>query len=81
MADTVHLFVFDGFADREAAFAVAGINTPEFQREPGRYQFMSKRGSATLLLPLGGRTTHGVGLGALHKTGKWEYFARMARAA
>lgn len=35
---TVHLYVFDGFADWEAAFAVAGINNPQFQREPGRWQ-------------------------------------------
>jgi putative intracellular protease/amidase len=35
---TVHLFVFDTMADWEPAFAVAGINNPEFQREPGRYK-------------------------------------------
>ncbi len=35
---TVHLYVFDGFADWEAAFAVAGIHNPQFQREPGRWQ-------------------------------------------
>lgn len=35
---TVHLYVFDGFADWEAAFAVAGIHNPQFQREPGRWR-------------------------------------------
>ncbi|MEW6707236.1 MAG: DJ-1/PfpI family protein [Pseudomonadota bacterium] len=35
---TVHLFVFDGFADWEAAFAIAGIQQPDFQREPGRWR-------------------------------------------
>ena len=38
MPDTVHLYVFDGYADWEAAFAVAGIGHPQFQREPGRWR-------------------------------------------
>jgi putative intracellular protease/amidase len=33
-----HLYLFDGYADWEAAFAVAGINNLQFQREPGRWQ-------------------------------------------
>jgi len=37
-AQTVHLFVFDGLADWEPAFAIAGINNPRLQREPGRYR-------------------------------------------
>ncbi len=36
-AETVHLFVFEGMADWEPAFAIAGINSPQFQREPGRF--------------------------------------------
>src|SRR5258708_13189559 len=32
---TVHLFVFDGMADWEAAFAVAAIQDPQFQLNPG----------------------------------------------
>jgi putative intracellular protease/amidase len=35
---TVHLYLFDGYADWEPAFAVAGIHNPQFQREPGRWQ-------------------------------------------
>lgn len=35
---TVHLYLFEGFADWEAAYAVAGINTPEFQKAPGTWQ-------------------------------------------
>lgn len=35
---TVHLFVFDTLADWEPGFAVAGINNPEFQSQPGRYK-------------------------------------------
>jgi putative intracellular protease/amidase len=39
MADMIaHLYVFDGFADWEAAFAVTGINNPQFQRHPGRWE-------------------------------------------
>jgi putative intracellular protease/amidase len=37
----VHLFVFDSMADWEAAFAIAGINNPQFQREPGRYRVVT----------------------------------------
>jgi len=29
--NAVHLFVFDTMADWEAAFAIAGINNPQFQ--------------------------------------------------
>lgn len=35
---TVHLFIFDSFADWEPAQAIAGINNPAFQAEPGRYR-------------------------------------------
>ena len=35
---TVHLYLFEGFADWEAAYAVAGINAPDFQRSPGTWQ-------------------------------------------
>ena len=38
MSSTVHVYVFDGFADWEPAFATASLNNPDFQREPGRYQ-------------------------------------------
>jgi putative intracellular protease/amidase len=38
MAKSVHVYLFDTFADWEAAFAMAGINSPDMQREPGRYQ-------------------------------------------
>jgi putative intracellular protease/amidase len=38
MSFTVHLYVFDGFADWEPAFATAGLNNPDFQREPGRFE-------------------------------------------
>lgn len=38
MIDTVHLYVFDGYADWEPAFAVAGIHNPQFQCEPGKWR-------------------------------------------
>jgi putative intracellular protease/amidase len=34
----VHLFVFDSLSDWECGYAVAGINSPQFQRHPGRYR-------------------------------------------
>jgi hypothetical protein len=38
VTQTVHLFVFDTFADWETGFATAGINYPEFQAQSERYQ-------------------------------------------
>jgi putative intracellular protease/amidase len=35
---TVHLFVFDTLSDWEPGYAIAGINNPAFQTNPGRYQ-------------------------------------------
>ncbi|MEW6659340.1 MAG: type 1 glutamine amidotransferase family protein [Thermodesulfobacteriota bacterium] len=34
----VHLFVFDSLSDWEPGYAVAGINSPRFQLNPGRYR-------------------------------------------
>jgi putative intracellular protease/amidase len=36
--ETVHLYVLDTLADWEPGFAVAGINNPEGQKQPGRYR-------------------------------------------
>ncbi|MEB3357365.1 MAG: type 1 glutamine amidotransferase family protein [Synechococcales bacterium] len=33
----VYLFVFDTLADWEAGYAIAGINSPDFQQQPDRY--------------------------------------------
>jgi putative intracellular protease/amidase len=35
------LYLFDGWADWEPAFAVAGIAQPQFQRQPGRWQVVT----------------------------------------
>ena len=34
----VHIFVFDSLSDWEASYAIAGINNPQFQKNPGAYQ-------------------------------------------
>jgi putative intracellular protease/amidase len=51
---TVHLYVFDTFADWEAAHAVAGIHQPQFQREPGRYQVKTVAASLAPVRSMGG---------------------------
>jgi putative intracellular protease/amidase len=53
-ATTAHLYVFDGFADWEPAFAVAGINNPQFQREPARWQVKTVGASRALVRSVGG---------------------------
>lgn len=37
----VHLFVFDSLSDWEAGYAIAGINNPQFQLNPGRYRIQT----------------------------------------
>jgi len=37
----IHLFVFDSLSDWEAGYAVAGINNPQFQKNPGSYRVRS----------------------------------------
>lgn len=51
---TVHLFVFDGFADWEAAYAIAGINSPAFQLEPGTWCVKTAGVSEALVRSMGG---------------------------
>ncbi len=53
-ARTVHLFVFNGMADWEPAFAIAGINNPRFQREPGRYRVATVSGTSDSISTMGG---------------------------
>jgi radical SAM protein with 4Fe4S-binding SPASM domain len=38
MTGTVHVYLFDGYADWEPAFAMAGIQNPQHQREPRRWR-------------------------------------------
>ncbi len=50
----VHVFVFDGLADWEMGYAVAGINTPEAQLEPGRYRVRTVALQAAPVVTTGG---------------------------
>lgn len=50
----VHLFVFDSMADWEPAFAIAGINNPRFQRNPGRYRVVTVGSTPHPITTMGG---------------------------
>jgi len=50
----VHLFVFDSMADWEAAFAIAGINNPQFQRNPGQYRVVTVGSTTRAITTMGG---------------------------
>lgn len=54
MTDTVHLFVFEGMADWEAAFAIASIQNPRMQRYPGRYSVRTAARSLAPVRTMGG---------------------------
>src|SRR3954468_19483755 len=51
---TVHLFVFDTLSDWEPGFAIAGINNPQFQREPARYQVRTASVGGKAVTTIGG---------------------------
>jgi putative intracellular protease/amidase len=53
-AQTVYLYVFDGMADWEPAFAIAGLNNPRFQREPGRFRVATVARSRDTITTMGG---------------------------
>lgn len=53
----VYVFVFDGMADWEAAFAIAGINNPQFQRQPGRYRVVTVGSTTNPVTSMGGMRT------------------------
>jgi putative intracellular protease/amidase len=50
----IYVFVFDGMADWEAAFAIAGINNPQFQRQPGRYRVVTVGSTSNPVTSMGG---------------------------
>lgn len=50
----VYLFVFDSLADWEAGYAVAGINTPQFQINPGGFRVQTVALQATSVQTIGG---------------------------
>lgn len=53
-AQTVHLFVFPAMADWEPAFAIAGINNPRFQREPGSFRVATVGPTTEIVTTMGG---------------------------
>ena len=50
----VHLFVFDSLSDWEAGYAIAGINNPQFQKNPGSYRVRSVAIRRTPVVSMGG---------------------------
>ena len=53
---TVHLFVFDTLSDWEPVYAIAGINNPAFQAQPGRYRVKTVGVNTQLATTIGGVT-------------------------
>jgi putative intracellular protease/amidase len=53
---TVSMFVFDTLADWEAGFAIAGLNNPAFQAQPGRYRVATVGISKAPIVTIGGVT-------------------------
>jgi putative intracellular protease/amidase len=53
-AQTVHLYVFAGLADWEPSFAVAGINNPRFQLNPGSFRVATVGASSNPVITMGG---------------------------
>lgn len=54
--ELVHVYVFDTLADWEAGYAMAGINDPEFQSQPGRYAIQTVGLTAKPVRTTGGMT-------------------------
>jgi putative intracellular protease/amidase len=52
----VHVFVFDTLSDWEPCYAVAGINNPMFQKNPGRYRIQTVGLGKTPVKTMGGIT-------------------------
>jgi putative intracellular protease/amidase len=50
----VHLFVFDGMADWEASFAIAGIQNPQFQVVRARYRVVTVARNREPIVTMGG---------------------------
>lgn len=50
----IHVFVFDGLSDWEAGYAVAGINGPQFQKQPGRYRIRTVAPHEGSVVTMGG---------------------------
>ncbi|HEU0302069.1 MAG TPA: type 1 glutamine amidotransferase family protein [Longimicrobium sp.] len=53
---TVHLFVYDTLADWEPGYAIAGINNPAWQAQPGRYRVRTVGAGTGTVTSAGGVT-------------------------
>jgi putative intracellular protease/amidase len=53
---TVHLFVFNTLADWEPGYAIAGLNNPAFQAQPGHYRVLTVGHSKAPIITTGGIT-------------------------
>ncbi|RZS36478.1 putative intracellular protease/amidase [Herbihabitans rhizosphaerae] len=54
MMKTVHLAVYDTLSDWETGYAVASVNQPMWQREPGRYRVLTVGPSTDPITTAGG---------------------------
>jgi hypothetical protein len=54
MTNTVHLGVYDTLADWEAGHAIAAINKPDYQREPGRFRVRTVGATTDPITTVGG---------------------------
>jgi putative intracellular protease/amidase len=52
--ELVHLFVLDTMADWEAAYAVAAINKPDYQKQPGRLRVATVGPDRSVIRTMGG---------------------------
>ena len=50
----IHLFVFDSLSDWEAAYAIAGINNPQFHREAANFRIRTVAAQANPVTTAGG---------------------------
>ena len=50
----VHLYVFDSLSDWEASYAIAGIDNPQFQKNPGIYRIRSVAITRAPVMSMGG---------------------------
>ncbi|HEX4310842.1 MAG TPA: DJ-1/PfpI family protein [Acidobacteriaceae bacterium] len=53
-AQTVYLYVFAGMADWEPSFAIAGINDPRFQLNPGSFRVATVGATTDSVITMGG---------------------------
>jgi putative intracellular protease/amidase len=50
----VHLYVFDSLSDWEASYAIAGINNPQFQKNPGSFRIQTVALGKNTITTVGG---------------------------